>query len=45
MLRSEAQYAALPKLPNLPAKEMAGPTPWCNWVRALQIMCLGRTLG
>ena len=35
MSRNDAQgaQAVLPKLPTLPAPQMAGPTPWCNWVR------------
>eukprot|EP00955_Chlamydomonas_euryale_P106405 365702-Chlamydomonas_euryale.AAC.35 len=32
-LADMASYSAagLPKLPPPPAREMAGPTPWCNW--------------
>lgn len=33
MLRlGDAGQVALPPLPKLPAKDMAGPTPWSNWV-------------
>mmetsp|Transcript_39935 Transcript_39935/g.88741 ORF Transcript_39935/g.88741 Transcript_39935/m.88741 type:complete len:394 (+) Transcript_39935:213-1394(+) len=33
MYRIENQLqGSLPSLPKLPAKEMAGPTPWSNWV-------------
>ncbi|GAX75529.1 hypothetical protein CEUSTIGMA_g2972.t1 [Chlamydomonas eustigma] len=38
MLRPEAPYASLPKLPAPPAKEMAGPTPWCNWAIPGRVM-------
>lgn len=31
-MRTENAAALLPALPKLPAKEMAGPTPWSNWV-------------
>lgn len=32
MIRSELHGNVLPPLPKLPAKEMAGPTPWSNYV-------------
>lgn len=32
MAQLAMQQQPLPLLPKLPAKEMAGPTPWSNWV-------------